>query len=139
MRKPEAASCQHALCRVAFAQHHFDRTGSRNVRHNARSQRARKLVETLEVSRIGHRDVQSFLIALEGHELVPHHQIDGHFRKQVVIDWRLAIGRQQIDKREPVTAREFPCRLHLGRHMLFAVMSVFPGRRHRPDHRILVS
>ena len=86
------------------------------MRNNARSQRARKLVQPLEVGRIRHRDVQAFLIALERHKLMPHHQIDRDFSKQFVVDRRFAIGRQQIDKREPITAREFSRRLHLGRH-----------------------
>jgi len=83
--------------------------------------------------------VQAFLIALEWHELVSHHQVDRHLGKQLVINRRLAIGWQEIDKRQPVTAREFPRRFHLRRHMLLTVMTVFVGRQHRPDHRIVVS
>src|ERR687889_690681 len=74
MRKPEAASC------------------------NTSSQCAREFVETLEIGWICHRDVQAFLISLQRYELVPDHQIDRNFSKEIVVDGRFAIVRQKIDE-----------------------------------------
>ena len=129
---------QHALCRIAFSQNDLDRAGSCDVRDNAGLERVRKFVQPLEIGWIRHRDVQTFLIAFQRHKLVSHHQVDRDLGEEFVVDWRLVIRRQKIDKRQTIAPRELFRGLHLRWLMNVAVLAVSAERRDRPDNRVLI-
>ena len=99
---------QNSLRGVALAQHNIDGAGRRHVRNQPSAQRIGKIVQAIEIGRIGHRDVQLPVLAPQRHELIADHQLDRNLAQQRIVDRRLSLLRQQIDVRQTIAARQFP-------------------------------
>ncbi len=111
---------QDALGGVAAPQDHINGSGGGDVRHDARLQGAAEFVDAIEIGRVRHREVQSFFVALERQKLVTHHQVDRNLVKEFVVNRRFTFARQQFDKAQTVTTREFARGAHLGRLVIVA-------------------
>ena len=114
-RDPESGRCllQDSLGCIASAQNDFESSCSRYVRHDSSAKSVRKFVQTIQVGRVCHRNVQTLSVTFERKKLVAHHQIDGNLVKQIIVDGRLLVSRKQINKLQAITTREFLCRPHL--------------------------
>src|SRR5437667_2180598 len=97
--------------------------------NDSRSEGACQFIQSLKISWVGDRHVQTIAFAAQWDELIPDHQVNWNLSQKRIVDRRNSFAWQQVDKRQSVSARQSACVFDFRRFFALPVTILFHNGR----------